>query len=38
MGLTTIGIFATFAWVILFLLTLIKQTFRIVTINKEKDK
>jgi hypothetical protein len=35
MGLTTIGTFAVFAWVILFLIILIKQTFRIFTIRTE---
>ncbi len=36
MGLTTIGTFAVFAWIILFVVILIKQTFRILTI-KEKQ-
>ncbi len=35
-GLTTIGTFAVFAWIILFIVTLIKQTFRILTIKEEK--
>jgi hypothetical protein len=36
MGLTTIGTFAVFVWIILFVLTLIKQTFMILTIKEEK--
>ena len=36
MGLTTIGTFAAFAWIILFVVTLIKQSFKILTIKKEE--
>ena len=36
MGLTMLGTFAAFAWIILFVFTITKQTFRILTIKKEK--
>ena len=36
MGLATIGTFAVFAWIILFVVIIIKQTFRILTIKPEK--
>ena len=36
MGLATIGTFAVFAWIILFVVIIIKQTFRIFTIKPEK--
>jgi len=36
MGLATIGTFAVFAWIILFVVIIIKQTFRILTIKTGK--
>jgi putative copper export protein len=36
MGLATVGTFAVFAWIILFIVILIKQTFQILTTKTEK--